>query len=171
LVALAGCAPIAEPRGVLGQLWRLEVGPHYERPSVDSPEDFRGRIGPEDAASFADLPWWEVFGDPVLRHLVTQSLTGNYDLLAAVARIEQARAQVGIAASDLYPQIGYEGAAQRQRGATIPGGPTVPSTRSSAPSTRHGRSMSGAAFAAPRKPHAHSSSPAKRPVVASSSRS
>jgi len=123
VVALAGCAPIAEPRGVLGQLWRLEVGPHYERPSVDSPEDFRGRIGPEDAASFADLPWWEVFGDPVLRHLVTQSLTGNYDLLAAVARIEQARAQVGIAASDLYPQIGYEGAAQRQRGATIPGGP------------------------------------------------
>src|SRR6266850_7707968 len=123
VVALAGCAPIAEPRGVLGQLWRLEVGPHYERPSVDSPEDFRGRIGPEDAASFADLPWWEVFGDPVVRHLVTQSLTGNYDLLAAVARIEQARAQVGIAASDLYPQIGYEGAAQRQRGATIPGGP------------------------------------------------
>src|SRR6266850_1372389 len=123
VVALAGCAPIAEPRGVLGQLWRLEVGPHYERPSVDSPEDFRGRIGPEDAASFADLPWWEVFGDPMLRHLVTQSLTGNYDLLAAVARIEQARAQVGIAASDLYPQIGYEGAAQRQRGATIPGGP------------------------------------------------
>src|SRR5439155_15566719 len=114
VVLFAGCAPTAEPRGLLGRLWRLEVGPHYRRPAVDAPEDFRGRIGPADAASFADLPWWEVFGDPVLQRLVSEALAGNYDLQSAVANVEQARAQVGVAASEFYPQVGYQGAAERQ---------------------------------------------------------
>ena len=57
LVLFAGCAPTAEPRGLLGRLWRLEVGPDYERPPVQTPDDFRGHIGPAEVASFADLPW------------------------------------------------------------------------------------------------------------------
>jgi hypothetical protein len=32
------------------------VGPDYQRPSVSSPEEFRGMLGPPDAASLADLP-------------------------------------------------------------------------------------------------------------------
>jgi outer membrane protein, multidrug efflux system len=120
-----GCAPTAEPRGLLGRLWRLEVGPHYRRPPVDTPDDFRGRIAPADAASFADLPWWQVFGDPTLHDLVGRALAGNYDLQAAVATIEQARAQVGVAAADLYPQLGYQGSAERQK---IFFTPTFPST-------------------------------------------
>ena len=125
VVLLAGCAPTAEPRGFLGRLWHLEVGPNYRRPPVETPDDFRGRIGPEDAASFADLPWWDVFGDTALQRLVRLSLVGNYGLQSAVARIEQARAQVGVAAADLYPQVGYEGSAERQK---IFFTPTFPST-------------------------------------------
>jgi multidrug efflux system outer membrane protein len=112
---LAGCAPISEPHGFLGRLWRLEVGPQYERPPVATPDDFRNRVGPEDAASFADLPWWEVFGDPALQRLVSGALAGNYDLQSAVAHVEQARAQVGVAASSLYPQAGYEATAMRTK--------------------------------------------------------
>src|SRR5208337_5183640 len=41
------------------------VGPDYQRPSVMPPEEFRGLLGPPEAASLADLPWWGVFGDPV----------------------------------------------------------------------------------------------------------
>src|SRR5581483_8974682 len=104
---------------VLGTVWRLEVGPQYKRPAVDTPEDFRGRLGPADAASFADLPWWQVFEDPTLQGLVGGALEGNYDLQAAVARIDQARAQIGVAASQFFPQIGYAGTAARGR---IPGG-------------------------------------------------
>lgn len=111
---VAGCAT-SEPKGPFGRLWRLEVGPDYHRPAVETPDDFRGRIGPADAASLADLPWWQVFGDPVLHGFVNRALAGNYDLQAAVARIEQARAQVGVTASELYPQLGYEGIAERQR--------------------------------------------------------
>jgi multidrug efflux system outer membrane protein len=127
VVLFTGCASIHGPKGFLGKLWRLEVGPHYERPAVDTPDDFRGRIEPADAASFADLPWWDVFEDPALRDLVRGALDGNYDLQAAVARIEQARAQIGVAASRFFPQIGYQGTAARQR---LPGEtlfPGVPS--------------------------------------------
>jgi multidrug efflux system outer membrane protein len=122
-ILFAGCGFIAEPQGFLGRLWHLEVGPDYRRPRIDTPEDFRGRIGPEDAASFADLPWWQVFGDPVLQQLVRQALVGNYDLQGAVANVEQARALVGVAASSLYPQVGYEGAAGREKTLLIPNQP------------------------------------------------
>jgi multidrug efflux system outer membrane protein len=114
-VLFAGCAPTAEPQGFLGRLWRLEVGPQYRRPPVETPDDFRGRIGPADAASFADLPWWQVFGDPTLQDLLRGALAGNYDLQSAIARIEEARAQVGVAASDLYPHLGYQGSAEREK--------------------------------------------------------
>jgi multidrug efflux system outer membrane protein len=112
---LAGCAPAQAPQGFLGRLWRLEVGPAYHRPAVVTPADFRGRVGPGEAASFADLPWWRVFDDPVLAQLVGEALAHNFDLEAAVARVEEARARVGIAASPLYPQAGYEGEAARQK--------------------------------------------------------
>ncbi len=123
VIAFAGCAPTAEPHGLLGRLWHLEVGPDYRRPPVDTPADFRFRVGEAEAASFADLPWWDVFGDAVLQDLVRRALEANYNLQAAVASIEQARAQVGVAASDLYPQVGYEGSAARQKAFLIPGLP------------------------------------------------
>lgn len=122
-VLLPGCSPTTAPHGLLGKLWGLEVGPDYQRPAVAAPEDFRGRLGSAEAASFADLPWWEVFGDPVLQQLVRQALVGNYNLQGAVANVEQARALVGVAASSLYPQVGYEGAAEREKAFLIPDRP------------------------------------------------
>ena len=122
-VLLPGCSPTTAPHGLLGKLWGLEVGPDYRRPAVETPEDFRGRLGSAEAASFADLPWWEVFGDPALQRLVGQALVGNHNLQGAVAKVEQARALVGVAASSLYPQVGYEGAAGRQKAFLIPDRP------------------------------------------------
>jgi multidrug efflux system outer membrane protein len=77
------------------------------------PAEHRGDIGPAEAASIADLPWWEVFGDPVLQQLIEAALQNNYDLETAVQRVEQARALVGVARAPLFPQLGYEGAASR----------------------------------------------------------
>src|SRR5262249_41113416 len=62
--------------------------------------------------------------DPTLQSLVGGALEGNYDLQAAVARIDASRAQIGVAASQFFPQIGYQGTATRRR---IPGGITFPS--------------------------------------------
>jgi multidrug efflux system outer membrane protein len=91
------------------------VGPNYRRPEVVSPEDHRGHMEPPEAASIADLPWWEVFDDPVLEDLILEALNANYDLAIAVRRVEQAEALVGVAQSPFYPQIEYRGSAGRER--------------------------------------------------------
>jgi multidrug efflux system outer membrane protein len=90
------------------------VGPVYSRPEVDLPRSFRSQIGTADAHSFADLPWWSVFNDPALQSLMTEALANNHNLQAAVARVEQARALVGVARSQAYPQVNYEASASRQ---------------------------------------------------------
>jgi multidrug efflux system outer membrane protein len=91
------------------------IGPNFRRPEVASPEEHRGQVEPPEAASIADLPWWEVFDDEVLQGLILEALNANYDLAAAVRRVEQANALVGVAQSPFYPQIEYQGSAGRQR--------------------------------------------------------
>ena len=71
------------------------------------PEIHRGVVGAPAAESLADLPWWELFRDPVLQDLTRESLQQNFDLRIAVARVEQARLQVGITRSFLFPQVNF----------------------------------------------------------------
>ena len=115
LVCIAGCSPAEEPKGIWGKLWGLEVGPDYKRPEVKPVEDFRSQIGPSEATSFADLGWWQVFEDKALQGLIVAALEHNHDLELAADRVQQARALVGVAASQLYPQIGYQGFAGREK--------------------------------------------------------
>jgi multidrug efflux system outer membrane protein len=89
------------------------VGPNYRRPDVAPPETYRGQVGPSEAASLADLPWWQVFGDPTLQNLIEEALRNNYDLASAVQAVEQARSVVGVARAPLFPQVSYQGGAQR----------------------------------------------------------
>jgi outer membrane protein, multidrug efflux system len=84
------------------------VGPIYKRPPVTVPELTRGQVGPAEAASLADQPWWEVFGDDSLKALIDEGLRNNYDVRAAAWRVEEFRARAGIARSGLFPQIGYQ---------------------------------------------------------------
>jgi multidrug efflux system outer membrane protein len=83
------------------------MGPNYKRPSVNTPEVFRGPSEVAQQATFADLPWWQIFNDDTLTELIKTSLANNYDLAAAVARVEQAR-QVGAQAkSQYFPTLSY----------------------------------------------------------------
>jgi multidrug efflux system outer membrane protein len=85
------------------------VGPNYHKPDVYAPSTFRNQ--PENpqaaaqAASYADLPWWEVFPDPVLQDLIRTALKRNYDLLIATERINAARGQLAVTRSSLFPQV------------------------------------------------------------------
>jgi multidrug efflux system outer membrane protein len=56
-------------------------------------------------ASYADLPWWQVFQDPKLQELIRTALKQNYDLQLATERINAARAQLAITRSSLFPQV------------------------------------------------------------------
>ena len=91
------------------------VGPDYSRPPVLIPDNYRGVVGAPVAESFADLPWFEVFRDPILQELVREALSNNYDLRIAAARVEEARAQIGIARSFLFPQLNFNGGGRAQQ--------------------------------------------------------
>ena len=84
------------------------VGPKYHKPAVQTPTEYRDlRESPqvqEQAASYATLPWWQVFQDPQLQDLIRTALKQNYDLQLATERINAERAQLAITRSDQFPQ-------------------------------------------------------------------
>jgi outer membrane protein, multidrug efflux system len=85
------------------------VGPNYHRPAVPTPGVYRdlsdNSQSQGQAASFADLHWWQAFQDPQLQELIRIALKENYDLQLATERIVAARAQVTITRSSLFPQV------------------------------------------------------------------
>ena len=95
------------------------VGPKYKRPAIQSPDKYYTETNPQ-SNSIADLAWWELFKDPVLQGLIHEALKNNYDVATAAARVEEARAQAGIAQSFYYPQIGYGAGITGQRSPVIP---------------------------------------------------
>jgi len=100
--AVAGCA----------------VGPDYHRPSAGVPPAWQPEAPwheavPSDAALKGN--WWELFQDPVLGPLVDQALRGNQNLRVAAARLEQARSQVTVAKSYLYPNVDLQASAARAK--------------------------------------------------------
>src|SRR3982074_511620 len=87
------------------------VGPNYRRPTIKVPENFRAPdpLPPPQAASLADLKWFEVFKDEKLQQLIRTALERNYDLRDAVTRVEQSRANLGITRSNQFPQFSASG--------------------------------------------------------------
>lgn len=85
------------------------VGPNYHRPAVQTPTTYRDlsqNTQPQaQAASYADLPWWQVFQDPQLQELIRTALKQNYELQLATERINAARAELAITRSSLFPQV------------------------------------------------------------------
>lgn len=93
------------------------VGPNYERPVVPEHDAYRDDVVSVDSAmalpvdSIADLAWWELFQDSVLQDLIQTALDNNQELDVALARIAQARANLGFSRADLYPEINAIGSA------------------------------------------------------------
>lgn len=87
------------------------AGPDFSRPDVPMGEAFRQPVEPGE--SFANLPWWDVFDDPILKGLVTTALEQNKDLLIATYRVEEAAATLGFTRADQFPSFGIGAGAQR----------------------------------------------------------
>jgi hypothetical protein len=93
------------------------VGPNYKRPITSVPTSFRAPdpLPPQQAASVADLKWFEVFKDDKLQALIRTALERNYDLREAVARVEEARASLGITRANQFPSFGAGGGVEINR--------------------------------------------------------
>jgi NodT family efflux transporter outer membrane factor (OMF) lipoprotein len=68
--------------------------------------------------------WWTVFGDPLLDELIAGAQIHNLSLREAGFRVLQARAQLGIARGNLFPQSQYLSSTFQRRG--TPAGPDTP---------------------------------------------
>lgn len=88
------------------------VGPKFQRPEMDAPISFM-----YDSTTVVDsilnLHWWEVFNDDKLEALIDSALINNKDVLIAAKRVEEAAYVVGYNRADLFPSVGYDGAAVR----------------------------------------------------------
>jgi outer membrane protein, multidrug efflux system len=95
----------------VGFLSSCTLGPNYHRPAVQVPQAFHAPEALPDAqaASFADLKWWEVFRDEELQSLIRKALEQNYDLRDAVTRVEASQANLAITRSDQFPQASASG--------------------------------------------------------------
>lgn len=80
------------------------LGPNYTKPESQLPA-----ASQEDFSIFTSAKWWEVFNDPVLNKMEEEALAYNKDLQVAIARVDEARANVGIATADQLPSLNAAG--------------------------------------------------------------
>ena len=74
----------------------------------------------EEASSIPTGDWVAAFDDQLLRGLIDEAVSQNNDLLAAYARLEQARAGAKISRADLLPQLNASFNASRNAIVTDP---------------------------------------------------
>lgn len=92
------------------------AGQKNQRPAVETPTRHRADPSPQpDAQTLANLKWFELFQDEKLQDLIRDALTHNYDLRQAVARVDAARANLGITRADQFPTIGASADVINQR--------------------------------------------------------
>ncbi|RST48894.1 efflux transporter outer membrane subunit [Variovorax sp. MHTC-1] len=95
------------------------VDPAFERPDSGLHEvtlaprsDHAGAVQPSD--SDVPIQWWTLFNDALLTDLQRRAQADNLDLHVASTRIEQSRAQLGIASADLLPNVGGSASYSRE---------------------------------------------------------
>jgi multidrug efflux system outer membrane protein len=108
------------------------VGPNFKLPEVLMPSKWKNA----SKQNTADIPvpdeWWKLFNSAELNQLEARALENNQDLRGALARVETARALVGVQQADWFPQLDMKDAMQYERlsqsafGANLPAGVTLP---------------------------------------------
>jgi len=86
------------------------VGPKYSRPSMNAPGSYaetNNAIAARD--SILNLKWFDLFQDTVLRAVIDTTLRKNFDLKAAMVRVEQATEAYGISKAQLLPAFAVSG--------------------------------------------------------------
>jgi HAE1 family hydrophobic/amphiphilic exporter-1/multidrug efflux pump len=93
----------------------ISVGPDYKVPVL--PQLSEETVQPADIAQ-----WWTRFNDPLLDQFVQTALANNQDLKSAIARVRQARAQLGITRSGFGPNVDLPASVKKFRTSDNAGG-------------------------------------------------
>lgn len=81
------------------------VGPDYQKPELDLPDQHRIELSAEDGPALADIAWFDLFDDPLLDDLIATALAQNLDLRLALARVLENRQRARLAGAGPYPNI------------------------------------------------------------------
>ncbi len=96
----------------------LMVGPHYQRPTLDTPSSlgiFFAQNEGADKVVVDLLAWWKSFQDPILNNLLDEAAANNQDVVLAAGRVEEARANVAGTHSNRFPVVDATGSAAKTR--------------------------------------------------------
>ncbi|MFC4490351.1 efflux transporter outer membrane subunit [Chromobacterium aquaticum] len=93
-LALAGCA-----------------GLEAARPAPALPQHYRQAL----PGNSPDAQAWDGFGDPGLGQWIATVRAGNTDLAASLARLDAARAELGVVNADRYPKLDFEQSVERRK--------------------------------------------------------
>jgi len=81
------------------------VGPDFHRPKTAVSASWQETGDPRvSTASATYRAWWKAFNDPVLDRLIERAYRENLSLRQAGVRVLQARAQLGVAVGEIFPQ-------------------------------------------------------------------
>ena len=81
------------------------IGPDFEKPKAPIMEDWT-EDNPVVTRDSVDLrEWWTIFNDPILNQLIEESFAQNLTLQLTGLRILEARARLGVAEGNRYPQV------------------------------------------------------------------
>ena len=91
------------------------VGPDYGKPKTNMPDSWHQPPDPALLPTKMEIQrWWTVFNDPMLDQFIAQAEKSNLDLRVAVARVKEARAQLGVASGQKIPVIDAVGSGSHQ---------------------------------------------------------
>jgi NodT family efflux transporter outer membrane factor (OMF) lipoprotein len=109
----------------------FKVGPNHGAPEAPATYEWIDAGDERIIQQAADLSqWWSVFQDPLLDELIAGAQIHNLTLREAGFRVLQARAQLGVAQGNLFPQSQTSSGGFQRR--ATPGGPDSPITIESA---------------------------------------
>ena len=78
-----------------------------------------------------DDSWWKMFDDPVLDNLISQAVANNYNVAAALKRIDMSRKSVQEARAGYFPTLTVSGGWSRAQQSGAVESPAVPSSAAS----------------------------------------
>jgi len=84
------------------------VGPDYETPALEQqvPDAWKSAAAEEVEGEGSPLAtWWTTLNDPKLVELIHEAGRSNLSLQTAAARVQEARARLGIATGRYYPDV------------------------------------------------------------------
>ena len=91
----------------------ISVGPDHETPELGLADSWNQAIVDDLRSGAPSIEtWWDVFEDPTLSAIIAHASTNSIDLKVAMARVDEAAAQAGVARSERFPHLAAQGQAQ-----------------------------------------------------------